>query len=783
MSYPVPGYPLYVDGAYYTAAQWRELDGGTSVQDAGSPSSVFPASGVYPDSGTAMQVLPGGGMTATVNAGYCSIASSAGVGAYRFGLMQQATLTVAANSTGSTRLDYVIAGVSDDGSGSTSAVEYLAGTTSPPAQPANSLLLAEISVPNGASSVTSGDITDLRTFVAAPGCIVPVISAADAPSGPTGQLYYNVANGQLLYSPVTDVVEELTGTGNWTCPSYVSAVAARAIGGGGGGTGVVSGAGGSATFTASSSWTAPTGVSAVTVECWGAGGSGGGSEQYYYGSGAGGGGGGGGFSAGTVPVTAGSSYQVTVGVGGNSASGTASGNNGGPSSFTGDAGSGGAPATITAGGGQRGFSSSAGNSGEGGAGGSGDWTGGTGGQGGSYDGGGGGGGAGDGSDGGSGGHPAAGAGGAGGGSGGAGGNTGGEYGGSEAGGANGGSPGGGGGGGGTPQIPDSGPSASGDGARGMVILSWTPFGSGGGGGGGGEEAYEPAMAVSSGQSYSYSVGTGGGDSADGTATTFTARTVTLAASGGQATDELATGGAGGTGSSNTQHFDGGAAGTGSTGSGQEGFGGGGGASGSTTGTGGAGGNATATAAGAGGTAGPYGGAGGTGGGGNGANGAAPGGGGGGSSGESLGYSGGTGGGGSLTLTYTIAPGAIPYQLASTRSWYQYEPAGSLSSVSLSMTADGISDYEISVWAANTGPKVSATHGQLQILADGKQLDAISAQSSTGVTKSGYWNAGWTFYTSGAQGTTLSQGAHTIEFTSSFGTLEGPAYVRVTQVLA
>ena len=250
MSYPVPGYPLYVDGAYYTAEQWRELDGGTSVQDAGSTSSVSPASGVYPDSGTAMLVLPGGGMTVTVNAGYCSIASSAGVGAYRFGLMAQATLTVAANSTGQTRLDYVLAAVSDDGSGSTSSVEYLTGTTSPPSQPTNSLLLAEISVPNGASSVTSGDIADLRTFVAAPGCIVPVISAADAPSGPTGQLYYDVANGQLLYSPVTNVVEELTGAGNWTCPPYVSTVAALAIGGGGGERVSSRALGGSATFTA-----------------------------------------------------------------------------------------------------------------------------------------------------------------------------------------------------------------------------------------------------------------------------------------------------------------------------------------------------------------------------------------------------------------------------------------------------------------------------------------------------------------------------------------------------
>jgi hypothetical protein len=737
VTYPVPGYPLYVDGAYYPAALWRQFDGGTAVQDAGSAAAVSPAGGVFGDPGSAMLVTPGTGMTVTVNAGYCSVPNSSGSGAYRFGLMQSATFTVTAPGSG-TRLDYVVAGVNDPAvAGVSSYVGYLTGTSSPPAQPANSVLLAEVSVPSTASSITSGMITDLRAFVAAPGCIVPVASAGVAPSGPTGQLFWDVATGQLLYSPVTSVTVELTGSGNWTCPAYVTEVAARATGGGGGGTGITSGASGSQTFTSSGNWTAPDGVTEVTVQMWGGGGGGGGSEHFYFtqdGPG-GGGGGGAGCSQDTVAVTAGNGYQVTVGA-----------------SAGGGAGSGGS-----------------GDSGNGGSGGSGSGPGGAGGGGSAGPGFGGGGGSTD--------H--SGTGGAGGGgyaSGGRGGGTGNTTGGG------GGSPGAGGGGAGASTT--TGPSNGGGGAGGMVIVSWTPDSQGGGGGGGGEMAYNPAMAVQATRTYPYSVGTGGGDSTDGTATSFTAQSASVLANGGQATSDVATGGTGGTGGTGAQLYDGGAGGLGSASSGESGFGGGGGASGSSTGTGADGGGATTTAAGTGGAAGPYGGAGGTGGNGNGANGASPGGGGGGSSGESLGYSGGTGGSGSLTLSYVIAPGAIPYPLAGGQSWYEYDSStGAVSSVQVTITADGISDYEITCQASGTGAEAGGrVYGTLQILDGGSQLDAIDALSSSG-TPAAHYNAGWSYVTSGAQGTTLSPGTHVIEFTSSGVTMTGPASIRVAQVIA
>ena len=768
MTYPVPGYPLYVDGAYYPAAQWRELDGGTAVQDAGSAAAVAPAGGVFGDPAVSMLTAPGGGMSVTVNAGYCSVPNTSGSGAYRFGLMQQATLGPVTAPSSGTRLDYVIAGVNDIGSGSAAYVEYLTGTTSPPALPANAIRLAEVAVPSTATSITSGMITDLRGFVAAPGCIVPVTDAAAAPSGPSGQLFWDITTAQLLYSPLTEVTETLTGSGTWTCPAYVTSVAARAIGGGGGGTGVpATGSPGSQGFASSGSWTAPDGVSSVTVLLWGAGGGGG-----WTNSGLGGGGGGGGFAgASEIPVVSGNSYTITVGAGGAGGTSSTSSAAGGSTSFT-DSSTGN---SITAGGGSRGTGSAAGAGGSGTyslpssvpvtiyGGGNGYWNSspsanGFGGGGAGEDGGGG-----------SASNSAPGAGGPG-----SGGEGGADY-------AAGAAYGGGGGGGGLRAGPDN----AGHGGAGYALLSWEPSSTGGGGGGGGEEAYNPAVAVhQAGGPYAYAVGAGGGDSTSGGATFFTGDSATVLANGGQAASGTATGGAGGTGGTGVQLFDGGAGGTGSAGTSDAGQGGGGGASGSSTAPGTAGGNATATAPGTGGAAGPYGGSGGTGGGGNGSNGAAPGGGGGGSSGPFLGYSGGTGGPGSLVLAYTVAPGAIPYLISSGPAWASYDTAtGTVSSVSVTIDADGTSDYEITARAANTGPSGGGTaYGTLRILIDGVLKDSVNALASTG-TPAGHYNAGWTYYTSGEQGTTPAQGSHTVEFTSSGITLEGPAFIRVTRVPA
>ena len=87
------------------------------------------------------------------------------------------------------------------------------------------------------------------------------------------------------------------------------------------------------TETGSGDWEVPPGVTEVTVEAWGGGGGGGAVSA---GTGGAGGGGGGGYARGTVSVTPGDTYDVTVGAGGAGGTEGGDGDPGGSSSFTGD---------------------------------------------------------------------------------------------------------------------------------------------------------------------------------------------------------------------------------------------------------------------------------------------------------------------------------------------------------------------------------------------------------------------------------------------------------------
>jgi len=107
-----------------------------------------------------------------------------------------------------------------------------------------------------------------------------------------------------------------------------------------------------ARFTASSTWTAPAGVFSVSLLGVGGGGAGGGARGNTQPSGRGGGGGGGGVFDGIVPVVPGTSYTVTIGSGGVSATAASlPSGNGGDTSFG---------SLITCPGGQAGVSINAG---------------------------------------------------------------------------------------------------------------------------------------------------------------------------------------------------------------------------------------------------------------------------------------------------------------------------------------------------------------------------------------------------------------------------------------
>jgi hypothetical protein len=205
----------------WTSLLSRQLIGGAATWDANtSATAVNPLGGVFNGLGNPLQVTQEGspGMGVLVNAGYCAVAhATQGHGAYIFGQLTQGTLTVANNSSGSTRIDLIIARVYDLGNSSSYCdVEIVAGTpgSGQPATPGTSILLATISVASGASSILNANITDKRTYTVAPGGILPAASGA-APALMEGQFTYNTTSGTLSGvgggSGVTGAVDTSTG--------------------------------------------------------------------------------------------------------------------------------------------------------------------------------------------------------------------------------------------------------------------------------------------------------------------------------------------------------------------------------------------------------------------------------------------------------------------------------------------------------------------------------------------------------------------------------------------
>jgi hypothetical protein len=200
---------------------FRAYDIGTKVYNAGTASANQVPSGVFPGMG-AMGVVAGSGMNLTVNAGYCCVANSSSSlqGGYIFGLMTSASLTVAAADTTNPRIDIVVAYVSDVGSSASfSAVEIITGTPastpSAPSAPANSLTLAQITVPPNVVSASSMTIADERTYVVAPGGILPIQTAADAPAVPASQFMYTLDTGQLVQGTGVAGVVAIPGVLKW----------------------------------------------------------------------------------------------------------------------------------------------------------------------------------------------------------------------------------------------------------------------------------------------------------------------------------------------------------------------------------------------------------------------------------------------------------------------------------------------------------------------------------------------------------------------------------------
>jgi hypothetical protein len=210
-----------MDGPSLDASSpFRAYDIGSRVINVGSSSAVQVPGGVFPSLG-AMGVSASSGLSVTVNAGYCCVPNpAAGQGGYIFGCLQSQTLTLAAADPSNPRIDLIVARVYDTGnSAGYCDVEVVTGTAgaspSAPALPSAAIALATVQVTGGAVALGSGSVTDQRSYVVAPGGILPIVNEAAAPASPASQLMYNMSTNTLVQGTGTAGVTQAVQTGPW----------------------------------------------------------------------------------------------------------------------------------------------------------------------------------------------------------------------------------------------------------------------------------------------------------------------------------------------------------------------------------------------------------------------------------------------------------------------------------------------------------------------------------------------------------------------------------------
>lgn len=155
--------------ALRTPPSWLQYGSHTAENDRLNQQSLFSSTGVIANS---MKVTAQGtpDMTLNVASGWCSIVSSySNAGVYVGYNDATVILTIATSDPSNARIDLIVATVNDQGySGVTNNITYQVITGTPaaspavPSTPSNSIALAQIAVAAGATSITSGNITDVR---------------------------------------------------------------------------------------------------------------------------------------------------------------------------------------------------------------------------------------------------------------------------------------------------------------------------------------------------------------------------------------------------------------------------------------------------------------------------------------------------------------------------------------------------------------------------------------------------------------------------------------------
>lgn len=207
-----PGFLQNV-GNTHTAEQFRNWFGNLIAGSTGA-TTMIPRSGVNPSLGNELLVTQTGSpsMAVIVKSGHAIIGGSEGSKQGVYSVMNDGdvTLAIAAAHATLNRIDSVVFKVEDQvysGSNNTSSVAVVTGTPagspSPPALPNNSIELARVSVVALDTSITNGEITDMRQFFAATGGIIPCKSTTRpaANTVPESQLIYETDTDKIYVTP------------------------------------------------------------------------------------------------------------------------------------------------------------------------------------------------------------------------------------------------------------------------------------------------------------------------------------------------------------------------------------------------------------------------------------------------------------------------------------------------------------------------------------------------------------------------------------------------------
>lgn len=202
--------PGWCDGLTLAAQDIRLVDISALLSGLGGPSGsqLGVGSGVRDATNNPLQVSVATGLSVTVNPGFALIQGStaANAGTYSTCVDTAATLTCQTADLVNPRIDVVCVSVVDNGNATSNAVvQVITGTAAPsptaPALPSNSVALCQVRVAANATSLTSGNLTDVRTFAAAAGGIVTVLNSSLYPTvGNAAGYLHNASTGRMVRS-------------------------------------------------------------------------------------------------------------------------------------------------------------------------------------------------------------------------------------------------------------------------------------------------------------------------------------------------------------------------------------------------------------------------------------------------------------------------------------------------------------------------------------------------------------------------------------------------------